>query len=122
MLGYKVSLEFSEILMTHGGNSLETWKRNIKQADNRIHFAADMLRQLIISLKTLHGVGYSHGDLKPQNVCCRKTAEGSFKFTLIDFGICQKLPQIGKPHKKNLWFRGNLMFCSDMQLQYYRPT
>lgn len=95
MLAYKSSKHFSEILMTHCGNSLEKWKHHIKQPQMRMHFAADMLRQIIPALKTLHGVGYSHGDLKPENICARKNKEGQVKFTMIDFGICQKLPKIG---------------------------
>jgi tRNA A-37 threonylcarbamoyl transferase component Bud32 len=54
---------------------------------------------MIIALKTLHGLGYSHGDLKPANICARKTKEGKMKFTLIDFGLCQKLPKPDKPRK-----------------------
>jgi serine/threonine protein kinase len=54
----------------------------------RCNFIAEMLRQIIMALKNLHNLGYSHGDLKPENVCARKTREGRLKFTLIDFGIC----------------------------------
>jgi serine/threonine protein kinase len=75
-----------------------------------------MLRQGIAALKIIHGLGYSHGDLKPENVCARETKEGKIKFTLIDFGICQKLPMPGDPIKDNKYFRGNFMFCSDRQL------
>jgi serine/threonine protein kinase len=88
----------------------------------RINFAADMLRQTIMALKTLHSLGYSHGDLKPENVCVRESSEGGLKFTLIDFGLCQKLHKPGSMHKKNKSFQGNLLFCSDMQLKNYVPT
>jgi len=51
------------------------------------------------------------------------TKEGKYKFTLIDFGICQKLTNsMSEKHKVNDWFRGNLMFCSNLQLQNFRPT
>lgn len=50
LLGYKASKQYSEIFMTHGGDSLEVWKRYIKSPYKRSHFAADMLRQIIISL------------------------------------------------------------------------
>jgi len=88
MLGYKVSKHYSEIMMTHGGNCLEQWMVHIKQVEQRIDFAADMLRQILPALKILHGLNYSHGDLKPENVCARETKEGKLKFTLIDFGLC----------------------------------
>ena len=50
LLGYKASKQFSEIFMTHGGDSLEVWKRYIRTPYKRSHFAADMLRQIINSL------------------------------------------------------------------------
>ena len=81
-----------------------------------------MLRQIIMALKTLHTLHYSHGDLKPENICARKTQEGNYKFTLIDFGLCQKLPLVGETYTKNRYFRGNFMFCSDSQLNQCRPT
>ena len=31
MLGYKTSKSYSEVLMTHGGNSLDRWQKHIKQ-------------------------------------------------------------------------------------------
>jgi serine/threonine protein kinase len=77
---------------------------------------------MIIALKTLHGFGYSHGDMKPENVCVRESNEGGLKFTLIDFGLCQKLHKPGSYHKRNAKFRGNLMFCSDNQLKNLVPT
>jgi serine/threonine protein kinase len=76
MLGYKVGKDFSEILMTHGGNSLEKWTPRLTKQIDRIDFAADMLRQIIAALKTLHSVGYSHGDLKLENICVRKDTKG----------------------------------------------
>ena len=36
--------------------------------------------------------------------------------------MCQKLPVGGKVHKKNKYFRGNYMYCSDLQLMKYHPT
>ena len=122
MLAFKVSTDYSEILMTHGGNNILTWMRRIKSWDARIKLAANMLRQGIHAIKVLHNLGYAHGDLKPENICARRTKNGKFKFSIIDFGICQKLPDINVVQKKNDWFRGNYMFCSDMQLEGYRPN
>ena len=91
MLGYKVNNQIGEIMMTHNGNCIEQWMGQLPSKVQRVNFAADMLRQLIMALKTLHELGYSHGDLKPENVCARKRQQGDFVFTLIDFGLCQKL-------------------------------
>ena len=73
---------------------------------------AEMLRQVLPGLAHLHMIGYSHGDLKLENICARTSINNNFKFTLIDFGMSQKLPQSDKPNKKNTYFRGNFMFSS----------
>ena len=75
-----------------------------------------------MSLKTLHSFGYSHGDLKPENICARINKQGNYKYTLIDFGMCQKLPIWGELPKINENFRGNYMFCSEAQLNRFSPT
>jgi serine/threonine protein kinase len=54
---------------------------------------AEMLRQVLPGLAHLHMIGYSHGDLKLENICARTSINNNFKFTLIDFGMSQKLPQ-----------------------------
>lgn len=92
MLAYKVNENLGEILMIHNGNCIEQWIGQLPSKVQKINFAADMLRDVILALKTLHELGYSHGDLKPENVCARKRQQGDFRYTLIDFGLCQKLP------------------------------
>lgn len=72
----------------------------------------EMLRQILPAVSHLHRLGYSHGDLKPENICARTSYESNLKFTLIDFGMCQKLPSQGTTPKKNPNFRGNFMFSS----------
>ena len=43
------------------------------------------------------------------------------KFTLIDFGVCSKLPTNGSiPAHKN--FRGNLKFCTAEHIENRRPS
>ncbi len=122
MLAYKVNKEYSEIMMTHGGNSLDKWLPNLRDIRHRIDFAADMLRQTIMALKTIHGIGYSHCDLKLQNICVREDVKGRLKFTLIDFGISKKLYTPGVNSEMMKFNMGNLMFCSDQQLKNFRPT
>ena len=84
---------------------------------------AEMLRQIIPGLERLHAQGYSHGDLKLENICARTSQNGNLKFTLIDFGMSQKI--VKRNTKKDIptkVFRGNLMFASDRQIQIYKPT
>ena len=80
-----------------------------------------MLPQILCGLRQLHSFGYSHGDLKGENICARADSNGHFKFTLIDLGICTKLPKMGKnAHVTN--FKGNLMFASANQIKNNRPN
>ena len=50
-----------------------------------------MLSQVIKGLEMIHELGYSHGDLKPANLCARHSQHGMTKFTLIDLGMSAKL-------------------------------
>ena len=84
-------------------------------------FVLTMLKQLIPALKTLHNFGYSHGDLKLENVCARPSKGGDIKFTLIDLGMCSKLMKPDSdPSSK--YFRGNYIFCHAQQIVNRRPT
>lgn len=121
VLSYKVTKAVSEIMMTHEGSSTDAWMYHIKDNNERLEFASAMLEQMIPALQTLHDAGYSHGDLKPDNVCARLSSDGSYRFTLIDFGVSQKLLPPGID-KINPTFHGNLLFCSKRQLNYLRVS
>ena len=112
MLSYSVHNDkFGEILMTYGGPTLYSWMKKIPNKQKKQDFIMAMLPQIISGLKQLHRFGFSHGDLKGENICARVDSSGNFKFTLIDLGICTKLPKMGEnsfvPN-----FKGNLMFSS----------
>ena len=64
--------------------------------DSKTKFIISMLKHIILGLQKLHGLGYSHGDLKPSNICARKSRDGSIKFTLIDLGMSTKLIKLGE--------------------------
>ena len=75
-----------------------------------------------MSFERIHSFGYSHADLKPLNICARASShDGSYKFTLIDLGMCSKLPKLGQVTDKKK-FRGNFMFASIEQIVRKRPT
>ena len=82
--------------MTNGGPALDQWRCKISDKQTRIKFAVSMVCQIIDGLKILHSFGYSHGDLKIQNICARPAHDGRFRFTLIDLGVTMKLPKIGE--------------------------
>ena len=75
-----------------------------------------MMTQLQEGLKQLHSFGYSHGDLKLENICARPDKDGHFKFTLVDLGVSSKLTRIGQV-TKNKSFRGNLLTASPDHLR-----
>ena len=77
--------------MAHGGPNLVKWRDKLVSTDQRMNFAISMLRQVLLSLRKLHSLGYSHGDLKPGNICAKMNKKGVFKFILIDFGLSAKL-------------------------------
>lgn len=76
MLGYRIGKEQSEIMMTHGGCTISQWVASMETRHSKADFAAEFLRQGIKALKTIHGVGYSHGDIKPDNICVKETKDG----------------------------------------------
>ena len=122
MLSYVVHDDrVGEILMTYGGPTLKHWMKKITDKQKRLDFIMTMLPQILSGLRQLHSFGYSHGDLKGENICARADSNGQFKFTLIDLGICTKLPKMGKnAHVTN--FKGNLMFASANQIKNNRPN
>ena len=44
MLAYRFTKRYSEIMMTHGGNSVDKWMPEVKDYRHKVHFAADLLR------------------------------------------------------------------------------
>ena len=111
LLGYKIQEGLGEILMTHGGPNLDKWDQKLPTIEQKMNFAIIMLKQIMFSLKKIHTLGYTHGDLKPANICARQSHDGSFTFTLIDLGMSSKLAQLGDVYNTKI-FRGNLMFAS----------
>ena len=70
----------------------------------------------------MHEFGYSHGDLKPENICARMTHDGNVRFTLIDLGMASKLPRPGAPVSSKMYFRGNYMFAGVNQIEVKRAS
>ena len=107
--------------MTNGGMCLEKWTIKIPSKARKMTFVLSMLKQVIPGLKKLHSAGYSHGDMKPENICARESRDGEFKFTLIDLGMCSKLMKPDTDSKRK-YFRGNYIFCHAQQIKNKRPT
>ena len=69
--------------------------------------------QLISQLEIIHKLGYTHGDLKFQNICYNETNKN---YTVIDFALVTKIFHKNGTHKIQepvKGFYGNSLFASD---------
>lgn len=82
-----------------------------------------MVYQVAKALQKIHDFGFSHSDLKLENICARIGSIQKFKFTLIDFGVVTKLPKIGESFNLNeKLFRGNLLTSSLDHITSHRAS
>lgn len=56
------------------------------------HQAADIMSQMLSSVKHLHGHGIVHRDLKPENFLMDDTTDNS-EVKLIDFGLSKRFAE-----------------------------
>ena len=68
LLSYKLKQEGGEILMADAGISIDRMKNDMCKKDKML-FVSEMLRQLVPALKKVHDLGFSHGDIKHENIC-----------------------------------------------------
>ena len=54
-----------------------------------------MIREVTQSLRILHNLGYSHGDLKPENICAKQLKDSEFQFTVMNMLMSKKLVKLG---------------------------
>ena len=112
ILGIKLAQTKGEIMMANAGNTLSRWSHDIgSDLETRFEFAFEMCKQLINALKRLHTVGYSHCDLKYENICASVNKAGKLIFTLIDFGVSSKL-KLGSKCRNIKVFRGNFNYST----------
>ena len=98
--------------------SLDDSSKHEKMSDSEIF---DFGMQIVSQLEILHKLGYTHGDLKFQNICFD---EHTKRFTLIDFALATKIFHKNGEHqrqKKVSHFYGNPLFASDDMIQMKTP-
>lgn len=68
-----------------GGNLFDMVKQIAKFSEMK---AANIIKQLVLALNYMHGLGIMHRDLKPENLLCEKNEEDdSIVIKLTDFGF-----------------------------------
>ena len=72
-------------------------------------------KAVITALEELHSKGYTHNDIKPDNILMKNK-----KLTLIDFGCSTQFMESGRHIGKNKvpHFQGNYMFSSINQMTF----
>ena len=98
--------------MLDNGPSLEKWQLKITPKERKLQFVIQLLSQITGALKKLHFLGYSHNDLKFENICAQECQDGDFNFTLIDLGMNSKLPFFNQDKNNIGQVKGNLMFAT----------
>ena len=107
--------------MMDAGDSLDKWPISGFSRPHAVQFVCQMLKQVIPALQKLHNLGFSHGDIKPGNICAKYDANGALRFTLIDFGVSSRLFHQGEKRRPGP-FRGNLNFASPEHLSNRRAS
>jgi serine/threonine protein kinase len=120
VISAKLSNSLGEILMSYAGKDIfEVF--NIQQSleDSRKHRCLNLQNlstmgmQIVSQLEILHKLGYTHGDLKFQNICF---SEETQRYSIIDFALVNKIFHKNGEHKeqeKVKSFYGNSLFASD---------
>lgn len=108
----------------HGSDS--TSLKMIFRNKNTHNTILELGKCVLRSLEKLHSLGYVHWDVKPSNILhdvLETASSETKKFTLIDFGICEKyVDALGRhiPLTKLSHFNGSIEFIATEWLQKYR--
>ena len=83
----------------------------------------DINIQVLKSLQTLHSIGITHNDIKPENIMLDEVSSDKeeYKATLIDFGLSTKYQNNKGEHykvKEVESFAGNIVFSSLNQMNF----
>jgi serine/threonine protein kinase len=75
ILGLKYTETVAELKMEHCGVSLQKFINTDEFADfepfHKACIALDLMRQVLVPLKIVHGAHFVHGDIKPDNICIK---------------------------------------------------
>mmetsp|Transcript_3089 Transcript_3089/g.4732 ORF Transcript_3089/g.4732 Transcript_3089/m.4732 type:complete len:265 (-) Transcript_3089:771-1565(-) len=120
----KLSTSLGEILMSFAGRDVfELLEIQKSLEDPRKHKKFDLRKlsdlgmQIVSQLEIIHKLGYTHGDLKFQNICFNEETK---RYTIIDFALVTKIFLRNGKHKEQedvKSFYGNSLFASDSMVE-----
>ena len=70
----------------------ETLSTRLQRGPIRTHDAFPIVRQIAGAIDAAHAAGVAHGDLKPGNIMLVKSADGTDRVVVTDFGLARWLP------------------------------
>ena len=111
--------DYCYILIDYFDENLYNYKNRIHNSENYELKIIDIFTILFDTIKKIHEVGYVHRDLKPLNICLKKT-EPYF----IDFGFSKKIIENNKhiSEKKINSIIGSYSFISNNVKNNIEPT
>ena len=119
LLGFDVRNNTSEILMAYAGQTVDQWQQQLVRWEDRLCFASTMICQMVKTLEKLHSLGFTHCDIKGDNICAVLDPYGQLQFTLIDFGVSTGF-RSSKKIKQRKSFKGNFLFASFDHISFGR--
>ena len=69
LLGFHFKNDCSEILMANAGQTVEVWQEQLSEWEEKLCFVSAMVSQLVKTLEKLHSLGFTHCDIKGDNIC-----------------------------------------------------
>lgn len=120
IISAKLSNSLGEILMSYAGRDIfDVFEIQQSLDDSHKHKCfnlkgiSDIGMQIVSQMEIIHKLGYTHGDLKFQNICYNEETK---RYTVIDFALVTKIFHKNGQHKaqeKVKGFYGNSLFASD---------
>lgn len=110
---------FCYILIDYFDENLYNYKNRVYNSENYELKIIDIFTILFDTIKKIHEVGYVHRDLKPLNICLKKTVP-----YFIDFGFSKKIIENNKhiSEKKIHSIIGSYSFISNNVKNNIEPT
>lgn len=101
--------------MPNYGKNLIEFLDDVEPGVSKLTVILDVMQQLINCIEYVHFKGFTHNDIKPQNIMIG----GNQTVTLVDFGAADSISNRSQTVKT---FSGNPMFASLYQLKFIKTS